>query len=70
MIAGLPLRFIQVQLKAHPMANLAGLLEQHCANPQTLLYRQYTDNAWRDYSAHDVMALAARWQQAFRSRGL
>jgi long-chain acyl-CoA synthetase len=51
------------------MANLAGLLEQHRANPQTILYRQYTDNSWRDYSAVDVMALAARWQQAFRSAG-
>ena len=51
------------------MPNLAGLLEQHCANPQTILYRQYTDNAWRDYFAADVMALAARWQQAFRGAG-
>ncbi|MHB1291883.1 MAG: AMP-dependent synthetase/ligase [Sulfuricella sp.] len=51
------------------MANLASLLEQHCAHPQTILYRQYTDNTWRDYLAHDVMALAARWQQAFRSAG-
>lgn len=51
------------------MANLAGLLAQHCANPQTLLYRQYTDNSWRDYSARDVTALAARWQQAFHNAG-
>lgn len=51
------------------MPNLAGLLEQHCANPQTLLYRQHLDGVWRDFSAHDVMALAARWQQAFRSAG-
>lgn len=51
------------------MSNLASLLEQHRANPQTLLYRQYADNSWRDYSAHDVMALAARWQQAFRNAG-
>lgn len=51
------------------MANLAGLLEQYSANPQTLLYRQYTDNSWRDYFAADVIALAARWQQAFRSAG-
>ncbi len=51
------------------MPNLASLLEQHRTNPQTLLYRQYTDNTWRDFSAHDVMALAARWQQAFRSAG-
>ena len=51
------------------MANLAGLLEQHCANPQTILYRQHLDGVWRDFSAHEVMALAARWQQAFRSAG-
>jgi len=51
------------------MPNLAGLLEQHRANPQILLYRQYTDNAWRDYSAREVIALAARWQQAFRRAG-
>jgi long-chain acyl-CoA synthetase len=51
------------------MANLAGLLEQHCANPQTLLYRQYIDNSWRDFSAQEVVALAARWQQAFRTAG-
>ena len=51
------------------MPNLADLLEQYRANPQILLYRQYTDNAWRDYFARDVAALAARWQQAFRSAG-
>jgi long-chain acyl-CoA synthetase len=51
------------------MANLASLLEQYCANPQILLYRQYTDTAWRDYFARDVIALAARWQQAFRTAG-
>jgi len=51
------------------MANLACLLEQHCANPQTILYRQCIDNVWRDFSADDVLALAARWQQAFRSAG-
>jgi long-chain acyl-CoA synthetase len=51
------------------MTNLAGLLQHHRANPQTLLYRQHTGNAWRDYSAGDVMALAARWQHAFRAAG-
>ncbi|MBU1689642.1 MAG: long-chain fatty acid--CoA ligase [Gammaproteobacteria bacterium] len=49
------------------MVNLAGLLEQHCANPKIVLYRQYADNIWRDYVAADVMTLAARWQQAFRA---
>lgn len=52
------------------MPNLACLLGQYSASPQTLLYRQHIDNAWRGFSAQDVMALAARWQQAFRSAGL
>lgn len=51
------------------MANLASLLEQHSATPEKILYRQYIDDAWRDFSAADVLALAARWQQAFRSAG-
>ena len=36
------------------MANLASLLEQHSANPEKILYRQYIDDAWRDFSAADV----------------
>jgi long-chain acyl-CoA synthetase len=51
------------------MANLASLLEQHSATPEKILYRQHIDNAWRDFSAGAVLALAARWQQAFRSAG-
>ena len=51
------------------MANLASLLEQHSATPEKILYRQHIDNAWRDFSSDAVLALAARWQQAFRSAG-
>lgn len=51
------------------MANLASLLERHRATPEKTLYRQCIDEAWRDFSAREVMALAARWQQAFRSAG-
>lgn len=51
------------------MANLASLLEQHNATPEKILYRQCIDDAWRDFSAADVLALAARWQRAFRSAG-
>ncbi|MGE5027854.1 MAG: AMP-dependent synthetase/ligase [Betaproteobacteria bacterium] len=51
------------------MANLASLLERHRAAPETILYRQCIDLAWRDFSAREVMALAARWQQAFRAAG-
>lgn len=51
------------------MANLASLLEQHRAAPEKILYRQYIDNSWRDFSAQEVVALAARWQQAFRTAG-
>ena len=51
------------------MSNLARLLGQHRANPEKILYRQYIADAWQDFSVRDVMALAARWQQAFRSLG-
>ncbi|GAO36786.1 AMP-dependent synthetase [Sulfuricella sp. T08] len=51
------------------MANLASLLEQHRATPEKILYRQCIDDVWCDFSAQDVLALAARWQQAFRAAG-
>ena len=51
------------------MSNLARLLEQHRAYPEKILYRQHIADAWQDFSVRDVMALAARWQQAFRSLG-
>lgn len=51
------------------MDNLASLLEQHSATPEKILYRQCIGDAWHDFSAQEIMALAARWQQAFRRAG-
>jgi long-chain acyl-CoA synthetase len=51
------------------MANLASLLEQHRAAPEKILYRQCIDEAWHDFSAREVIDLAARWQQAFCAAG-
>lgn len=52
------------------MTNLAQLLSQHLSASEKILYSQYVDGEWRDYSALEVAQLAARWQQAFRSEGL
>ena len=51
------------------MSNLARLLDRHRATPDRILYRQHIDDAWRDFSAAQIMALAARWQRAFRMAG-
>jgi long-subunit acyl-CoA synthetase (AMP-forming) len=48
------------------MPNIADLLGAQLATPSRVLYRQFVDGAWRDYSAGDVAALAASWQTAFR----
>jgi long-chain acyl-CoA synthetase len=52
------------------MNNLAELLAQWQSTPQLRLYRQYVDQAWRDYDAAAVLALAARWQGGYRQAGL
>jgi len=52
------------------MPNLAALLQQHLATPNKVLYRQWRDGIWRDYTAGDIATLASRWQQAFRSHDL
>lgn len=52
------------------MNNLAELLQQWQAVPQKPLYRQYANDAWRDYDAAAVLALAARWQAGYRANGL
>ena len=52
------------------MTNLAQLLQRHLATPEKPLYTQFVDGAWRHFSAAEVAALAARWQQAFRREGL
>jgi long-chain acyl-CoA synthetase len=49
--------------------NLAELLVAQLATPEKLLYRQMIDGAWRDFSAGEMAALAARWQQAYRNLG-
>lgn len=52
------------------MPNLAALLQQHLATPDKVLYRQWREGAWRDYSAGNIVALTGRWQQAFRDHDL
>jgi len=52
------------------MNNLAELLLQQLATPQRVLYRQFIDGGWRDFTAVDIAAMAARWQAAFRREGL
>lgn len=52
------------------MINLAQLLAQYLSSPDKVLYSQFMDGAWRDFSARDVAHLATRWQQAFRREGL
>jgi len=53
--------------------SLAQLLARHADEPARPLYRQWEEHGgvggWREYTAGDVLALAARWQQAFRARG-
>lgn len=51
------------------ITNLAGLLTRHRDTPDKVLYRQWADARWQDYTARDMLQLAARWQQAFRQRG-
>jgi len=52
------------------MANIASLLTAQLAAPGRVLYRQFMEGAWRDFSAGDVAAYAARWQAYFRAQGL
>ena len=49
--------------------NLASLLQRHLASAQKILYCEYQEDRWRDFSAREVADLAARWQQAFRDHG-
>lgn len=51
------------------MNNLAELLRQHLDLPDKVLYRQWVDGAWRDFTQRDIAAQVARWQQAFREHG-
>jgi long-chain acyl-CoA synthetase len=44
------------------MANIASLLQAQLATPERILYRHYLEGGWRDVSARDIAAYAARWQ--------
>src|SRR5262245_34972936 len=48
------------------MANIASLLAAELATPERVLYRQFADATWRDWTAGEVGRLAARWQGALR----
>ncbi len=52
------------------MANIAGLLNAQLATPGRILYRQFLEGGWRDVSAHEIAAYAARWQAFLRAEGL
>jgi len=52
------------------MANIAGLLESQLAEPERILYRQFIEGAWRDVSAREIAAYAARWQAFLRAEGI
>src|SRR5882672_5514598 len=52
------------------MANIASLLKAQVATPERALYRQFMDGAWRDVSAREIAAYAARWQAFLRGEGV
>jgi long-chain acyl-CoA synthetase len=52
------------------MANIAALLGAHLATPERILYRQFAEGSWRDVSAREIAAYAARWQVFMRAEGL
>jgi len=52
------------------MANIAGLLKAQLATPERILYRQFIEGGWRDISAREIAAYAARWQAFLRAEGL
>src|SRR6267143_6936755 len=51
------------------MANIAGLLKAQLATPERILYRHF-DGGWREISAREISAYAARWQAFLRAEGL
>ncbi len=51
------------------MVNIAGLLKAQLATPERVLYRQFLEGGWRDISAREIAAYAARWQQYLRAEG-
>ncbi len=51
------------------MPNIAGLLKAQLAAPERVLYRQHLEGGWRDISAAEIAAYAARWQAYLRAEG-
>jgi long-chain acyl-CoA synthetase len=52
------------------MGNIADLLAAQLATPARVLYRQFVDGVWREFTAAELAQRAARWQAAFRREGL
>src|SRR5450432_252213 len=52
------------------MANIAEYFRQHLAAPDTVLHRQFVDDAWRDIPVGEIAALVGRWQAAMGALGL
>src|SRR5258706_2299491 len=52
------------------MPNIASLLKAHLAAPERILYRQFLEGGWREFSAREIAAYAARWQAFLRAEGL
>ena len=52
------------------MNNLAELLQQWSHEPERVLYRQYSDEQWRDYDVATLLVLVARWQAGYKAAGL
>jgi long-chain acyl-CoA synthetase len=52
------------------MSNLAHFLDQYRTRTDKLLYRQWVGDGWRDFTAGEILELAARWQEAFRRHAL
>lgn len=52
------------------MNNLAELLHQWRNKPEKILYRQHVNGSWQDYNVSTLLALAGRWQAAYRAAGL
>lgn len=51
------------------MANIASLLKAQLATPERILYRQFIEGGWRELSAREIAAYAARWQAFLRAEG-
>src|SRR6202790_674603 len=49
--------------------NIADYFKAHLANPDLVLYRQFTGDRWTDVSVADLASLIGRWQSAFTALG-